>query len=111
MIDYDPEAETLFKGKRIRQLNNWKLELVPEEFKTPEDPAEMYWLRGIVVSEADGAPKPIDPSYLLVARITKTSPIRYRKGKILITESGSEYTLLNPAEHQNPEEYLRIKEQ
>jgi hypothetical protein len=70
-------------GVRIREIDNWSLvEFAPGE----------YYLDGRCT---------VDNGVVLdFIRLTKTSPIKYREGRTLITESGSRYFLQMPAEHQ-----------
>lgn len=98
----DINAEALYKGKRIRELDNWFIRGYPAH-----DPKiTIYQLVGWTVLEANGKKPP--------ARVTRTSPIASCEGNIVTTASGSQYTLLNPDKHwveanayeMNPEHYI-----
>ena len=83
-------------SQRRRVLDNWTLNPAPEE------PSNFY-LTGTVVQEANG-------EHPGVPRETSTGVVRSRRGNVLITNSGSEYTLRTPATGQDPTGYLQIKE-
>ena len=68
---------------RIRELNNWTLD------KYTDDQGTYYALTGITISE--------NGVKLDVIRFTKTGPIVSCDKNIVITESGSIYTLLDQA--------------
>ena len=74
---YERSPET----KRIRRLEHWSIRT---DHHGP-------YLVGVVVKDSE-------PDFdLKKLRLTSTSHIQYRDGMVVITRSGSEYTLLTPA--------------
>lgn len=80
-------------GTRVRELTDWYIyEFTPGIYKAA---GRTVTDNGVVLD---------------FIRLTDTSPIKYRKGRTLITESGSEYTLLEPHAKQDPNGYLMFEE-
>jgi hypothetical protein len=80
-------------GSRDRTITTWRL----VKFNKDE-----FYLSGQVLTEYG--------QLLSHIRITTTSPIRYREGRVLVTESNSRYHLLDPHPAEDKNSYLIIPE-